>query len=64
MGVSFIDDTGLGMTYNYKWNPLLDQKGNIRQEILQVVQQLKTLAHHWERLLFSTGCANNFQKSF
>jgi hypothetical protein len=64
MGVSFFDDTGLGVTSNYKWNPLLDQNGNIRQEILQVVQQLKTLAQQWKRLLFSTGGAINFQKSF
>jgi hypothetical protein len=63
-GVSFVDDTGLGVTSNFTWIHSNTAEENYREEIQQVIQKLKNLAQHWERLLFSTGGALNLQKSF
>jgi hypothetical protein len=48
-GVSFIDDTSLGVTQVHPDD--------------DICVQLSALVQHWERLLFSTCGAINFQKS-
>ena len=63
-GVSFVDDTGLGVIFVYQWNEDLPHVENHRLEILHVIKNLHKLSQHWERLLFSTGGALNLQKSF
>jgi hypothetical protein len=63
-GVSFVNDTGLGVTSEYNWNEMLSKSTNWQAEISHTVENLHTLAQHWERLLFTTGGAINFQKSF
>jgi hypothetical protein len=63
-GVSFVDDTGLGVTSDYTWDMNKTEEENQYQEITTVVQKLKTFAQHWERLLFTAGGAINFQKRF
>jgi hypothetical protein len=60
-GSSFVDDTGLGVMTNSATTS--EQNSNV-EDLNQVVQQLQTLAQHWERLLFTTGGALNLQKSF
>ncbi len=62
-GSAFVDDSSLSTTSTYKWNTQLSITENSRQETSQVVNELSTLAQHWERLLFSTGGAINMQKS-
>ncbi|MFN9983586.1 MAG: hypothetical protein ACK53Y_26915, partial [bacterium] len=56
-GASFVDDSSLGVTSDYKYDPTLTEAANRAQEVTYVVTQLKTLAQHWERLLYSTGGA-------
>jgi hypothetical protein len=63
-GVSFVDDTGLGVTSQFKWTYSATTEENYREEIKHVVQKLKDLAQHWEKLLYTTGGAINLQKSF
>lgn len=63
-GVSFVDDTGLGVTSDYVHNPLASVDQNQELEILQVIHILARLAQHWEWLLLSTGGALNLNKSF
>jgi hypothetical protein len=63
-GVSFVDDTGLGVTSDFEVDPSCTVKENDKAELNHVIQKLRTLAQHWERLLFTTGGAINLQKSF
>jgi len=62
-GVSFVDDTSLGVTSTYKHDPQLSMAENWDSKITTLVGWLQCLAQHWERLLFSTGGAINLQKS-
>jgi hypothetical protein len=62
-GASFVDDSSLGVTSDYEYDPTLTEAANRAQEVTYVVTQLKTLAQHWERLLYSTGGAINMTKS-
>jgi len=62
-GVSFVDDTSLGVTSTYINNPELTIEENMLAEMALVVTNLTKLAQHWERLLFSTGGAINMKKS-
>ncbi len=62
-GASFVDDSSLGVTSTYTFDPLLSMEANRTKEIAYVVTQLRALAQHWERLLYSTGGAINMQKS-
>jgi hypothetical protein len=62
--VSFVDNTGLGVTSSYKWNSSLSYTENSRHELTELVNNLTTIAQHWERLLFTTGGALNLTKSF
>jgi len=62
-GASFVDDSSLGVTSDYQYDPLLSESANREHEISHVVTQLGVLAQHWERLLYSTGGAINMQKS-
>jgi hypothetical protein len=63
-GISFVDDTGLGVASTYIWDTNLSTEENYREEIRHVVQKIHLLAQHWEKLLFSTGGSINLQKSF
>ncbi len=63
MGSSFVDDSSLGVTSNYQYDPSLSLQENRHKEVEHIVSQLASLAQHWERLLFSTGGAINMQKS-
>jgi hypothetical protein len=63
-GVSFVDDTGLGVTSTYIWDTNLSTEENYREEIRHVIQKIHLLAQHWEKCLFSTGGCINLQKSF
>jgi hypothetical protein len=45
-GVSFVDDTGLGVTSDYEWDPALSTEDQQREERLLIVQKLNTLAQH------------------
>ncbi len=49
-GVSFVDDTGLGITLTYNWNDNLTEAENKREDLLHTLNSLQTLAQHWERL--------------
>jgi hypothetical protein len=62
-GASFVDDSSLGVTSDYQYDPLLSESANREREISHVVTQLGVLAQHWECLLYSTGDAINMQKS-
>jgi hypothetical protein len=56
-GASFVDDSSLGVTSDYQYDPLLSESANREREISHVVTQLGVLAQHWECLLYSTGGA-------
>ena len=58
-GLSFVDDTGLGVTSN---SASTSEPNSNAEDFVQVVQKLQTLAQHWERLLFTTGGALNLTK--
>ena len=62
-GVSFVDDSSLATTSEYVVDPSLSVAENRRREVDHLVQRLAALGQHWERLLFTTGGAINFQKS-
>jgi len=62
-GVSFVDDSSLSVTTEYEQDPNLSIDDNRKHETILLVQQLAALGQHWERLLFTTGGAINFQKS-
>jgi hypothetical protein len=55
MGVSFVDDTGLGVTSTYSLDLLLLEDEQYEEEIKHVVSSLARLAQHWECTLFTTG---------
>ena len=61
-GVSFVDDSSLNVTSEYIYDQTLTDEANRWLETEHLVSQLTTLGQHWERLLFSTGGAINFQK--
>jgi hypothetical protein len=63
-GVSFVDDTGLGVTSDFIMTPSNHYEENQREEIVYIVRKLQKLAQHWEKLLFTTGGAISLQKSF
>jgi len=63
-GVSFVDDTGLGVTSTYSPDLSLLEDQQYEEEIKHVVFSLMRLAQHWERTLFTTGGVLNLQKSF
>jgi hypothetical protein len=63
-GVSFVDDTGLGMTSSYLWQSNLFDEENRKQDFRHTLSHLQTIAQHWERLLFTTGGALNLSKCF
>jgi hypothetical protein len=62
-GTAFVDDSFLGVTSTYRWDPALTSVENHNEEIAQIMGQLRHLAQHWECLLFSTGGAIITQKS-
>jgi len=64
VSVSFIDDTGLGVTSSYTWDDDLSDAANVSQELNHVLTGLSVLAQHWEWLLFSTWGVLNLQKCF
>jgi hypothetical protein len=61
--VSFVDDSSLSATSDYVYDPCLTDAVNQWKEVEHLVQKLTALGRHWERLLFTTGGAINFQKS-
>jgi hypothetical protein len=63
MGVSFVDDSSLSITSDYKQDPTKTEAENRQLEVEHLVSNLTLLSQHWERLLFTTGGAINFQKS-
>jgi len=63
-GVSFVDDTGLGMTSSYLWQGNLSDIENRKQDFWHTLSHLQKIAQHWERLLFTTGGALNLHKCF
>jgi hypothetical protein len=63
-GVSFVDDTGLGVTSDLNTNSYNTFEVTQHAEIIHIVNKLKRLAQHWEKLLFTTGGAINLQKRF
>ena len=63
LGVSFVDDSSLGVTSVYRYDPTKSVEENRTDEISHTVDKLKELAQHWERLLFTTGRAINMQKA-
>jgi hypothetical protein len=63
-GMSFVDDTGLGMTSNYQWQGNLSEEENWKQDFWHTLSNLQTIAQHWERLLFTTGGALIFKNVF
>lgn len=62
-GVSFVDDSSLAVTTDYQYDPTLTDAVNKWKEVEHLANRLAALGQHWERLLFSTGGAINFQKS-
>jgi len=62
-GVSFVDDSSLSVMSEYIPDPNLLLEQNSREEVIHLVERLAALGQHWERLLFTTGGAINFQKS-
>jgi hypothetical protein len=62
-GVSFVDDSSLAVTSDYQYDPSITDVVNKWKEVEHLVTRLSALGQHWERLLFSTGGAINFQKS-
>jgi hypothetical protein len=62
-GVSFVDDSSLNVTSEYIYDQTLTDEANRWLETEHLVSRLTTLGQHWERLLFSTGEAINFQKN-
>jgi len=56
VGEAFVDDTGLGT------NDITSE--NKADEHTAAIQNLQPLAQEWEKLLFSTGGAQNLQKCF
>jgi hypothetical protein len=62
-GSSFVDDTSLGITSTYVWDSTISDQANLLLQSSIVLQDLRRLAQHWERLLFTTGGALNLQKS-
>lgn len=62
--VSFVDDIGLGVTSDYVNDLTIAESLNNKKELEHIITKLKILAQHWEELLFTTGGAINFQKSF
>jgi len=49
-GVSFVDNTGLGVTSGYKEDTSISPHENHITEICYVLAILNTLARHWEHL--------------
>jgi len=62
-GVSFVDDSSLAVTSDYIYDPNITDAANKWLEVESLVNRLSALGQHWEKLLFSTGGAINFQKS-
>jgi hypothetical protein len=62
-GITFVDDSSLGVTSTYAPPSTLSATEQVRAEASHTIQLLSNLAQHWERLLFSTGGAINLQKS-
>jgi hypothetical protein len=62
-GVSFVDDSSLCVTTEYEDGPALSTAENKVKEVQHLIQRLTALSQHWEKLLFTTGGAINFQKS-
>jgi hypothetical protein len=62
-GVSFVDDSSLSVTSDFVPDTTKAEAENFRTEIDHLVTKLTALSQHWERLLFTTGGAINFQKS-
>jgi hypothetical protein len=63
-GVSFVDDTGLGVTSEFERDLSATTDENDSAEIRHIIHKLHQIAQHWERLRFSTGGSINLQKSF
>jgi hypothetical protein len=62
-GVSFVDDSSLSVTSDHEVDHNLSLEENKIIEMRHLVQRLSALSQHWEKLLFTTGGAINFQKS-
>jgi hypothetical protein len=54
-GSAFIDDSSLGVTFNYIYDSALSIEHNASLEVESLMEKIRVLAQHWERLLFSTG---------
>lgn len=63
-GEAFVDDSNLGCTSSLPTVP--DHVSNVDQKLHSesALNNLQTLAQRWERALFTTGGAINFQKRF
>jgi hypothetical protein len=62
-GVSFVDDSSLSATSDFVADPNKTTLEDFRAEVQHLVTKLTSLSQNWERLLFTTGGAINFQKS-
>jgi hypothetical protein len=62
-GVSFVDDSSLCVTSEFVPDLHLTEAENQAKEVDHLVSSLAALSQHWEKLLFTTGGAINFQKS-
>ncbi len=60
--MSFVDDSSLNVTSVYRENPVTSAQENILADVQHTVHHLKTLAQHWEKLLFSMGGTLHLQK--
>jgi hypothetical protein len=64
MGTAFVDDSSLCVKSPYTRNPVMPLTSNNAADNEMTIKAMSSLAHHWERLLFTTGGAINMQKSF
>jgi hypothetical protein len=63
-GVSFVDDTGLGVTSSYVWDTTTSINDNYKAELWHTLDKLHSLAQHWEHLLYTTGGGTQPTKKF
>jgi hypothetical protein len=64
IGEGFVDDVEAGCTANHKYDPSMCPNKNKSLSEEEAKRKLIILAQEWERLLFATGGAICFQKSF
>jgi len=64
VGEAFVDDSNLGCTSSLSLIPHQISAADQNLHSASALSNLQYLAQHWERALFTTGGAINFQKSF